>query len=747
MKYILDEDLKYLQNKYHDTNAPFDSLARFICYDGEYDMSTGLNAEAMEAGLSEYTASLPDTDHSMIKAKAFRYVIENTPIDVNPHDYYVSIHSANRVINRVLVIKWSNEVFSDILPDANSKLDRLRCDGAVASWPDYDHSVPNYDYIIPLGFTGMLDSAKEAEADFIKRNGSIGENERAYFDSIYIELEAILLLLDRLIDYAKRHPNAKTSTVLPALESLRSGAPKNTYEVLMFIYVYFMCSEHIEGLQVRSLSNLDRMLYPFYKADIESGRFSEAEIRRFIAYFYIQFSAIGNYWGQPMYLGGTNADGSSAINELSYLLLDVYDGMNIYSPKIQIKYSSVTPRDFLLKVLDMIRRGHNSLVFVCEETMHNAMMKFGATAEEARLANIVGCYEYSTREEVVSMGAYINLAKFVEYTLFNGTDPKTGRNIGISLGEAESFDTFDKLTEAFLKYVLYAVDTCIEQVNRYEAYYGYVNPMPLFSSTRMHSLKVAKDAYSAGAEHYRTSYHLGCTANTADSLAMIKKYVYDSHEISMTELKSALKADFVGYEELRTKLLGDTDKYGNNKGLAEGIAEYINGYIADHINGIPDGRGGVCSCGLHIARQYFWWKDCTGSTPDGRVRGTELAKNASPVQGMAQSGATAVILAITRLDATKFISDCSADICLHPGSIAGDEGLNAMLALLDVYRIRGGHAVHFNVLDVDTLRKAQDEPEKYRDLQIRVCGWNALFTSMNRTEQDGFIRAAEAAGS
>ena len=391
----------------------------------------------------------------------------------------------------------------------------------------------------------------------------------------------------------------------------------------------------------------------------------------------------------------------------------------------------------------MIRRGHSSIVFVCEETMTAAMLKNGFTPEEARTANVTGCYEYAPLESIGSLGMYFNLAKMVEYTLFGGRDPKTGVSIGYG-GCAESYDSFGELLDAYLGCSKYAIGETVSAVNEYEPYYEYLNPMPLFSASRISSLEKAKDAYCSGSESYMTLAELGCLADAADSLAMIKKYVYDRREITLDELKKALLANFEGYDELRLKLKRDRDKYGNNRELPDSIAVRISSELADFINGRQAGRpNGKWYAGFHVARMYINWKDVTGALPSGRKRGEELAKNASPEQGMAVNGATALTLSLTKLDGSKFMSDFPLDVFLHPSSVMGEEGMTAMLGVLGAYRAGGGHAVHFNVLDTETLRKAQENPHAYRDLQIRVCGWNP-FHLMNRFEQDAFIRASEA---
>lgn len=742
MQYIPEPDLRYIQNKYNDVSGRHDNGKRFQCCDRTYDLTTGLDAAAMEAGLRSYVQSLPDTNHAMLKAKAFAYVLAHTPINVSPCDYFVGIHSMNRVITRVLVEPWAAKITREKIPGAPRRKKVLEEQGAVRMWPDYDHSVPNWDYILPLGFPGMLANVRKAKEAF----GALTEAQRAFYESMETELEAVLALLDRFIRFAEEHPHEKSSTVLPALRSLRQGAPKTTYEVLLFIYIYFICSEHIEGLQVRSLSNLDRMLYPYYKKDLAFGAYTDADIRRFIAYFLMQYASMGNYFNQPLYLGGTEPDGSCVINEMSSILLEVYDSLNIMNPKFQIKYGANTPRGFLKKALDMVRSGHNSIAFVCDETIVSVLTACGCSETDARRANISGCYEYSTPEGITHLGNFVNLAKMVEYALFNGCDMRTGVNMGLALGEAESFASFDELLEAVIGYMRHTIDVLTAVTGMYLPYYEEINPMPLFSASRIHALKAGCDAYARGAERYFDGMQLGALGTAADSLAMIRKYVYDRKELTVSQLKEALRTDFAACPGLRHKLRRDPDKYGNNRELPDSIACRLIDAAAGHVNGRPDGRhGGHWYAGTHVSTRYLDWKEATGATADGRVRGEELSKNASPAQGMAMNGATAAILSLTKLDARKLPSDLPLDISLVPASFGGEDGLDAMLVLLDVYRIRGGHAIQFNVLDADTLRQAQAEPEKYRDLQIRVCGWNAHFTSMSAQEQSAFILAAESA--
>ena len=267
----------------------------------------------------------------------------------------------------------------------------------------------------------------------------------------------------------------------------------------------------------------------------------------------------------------------------------------------------------------------------------------------------------------------------------------------------------------------------------------------MLSATFPDAIKKGKDALGGGASSNSSHVAYGFLAEVADSLAMIKKYVYDKKELTLTELVDMLDRDFEGNEIFRRKLLNDRDKYGNNKDLPDNIAKDIIEFSANCILGRENAkrRGGKWGGGYHVARMSYIQAGLTASTPNGRLRGEELSKNCSASMGQNREGATAAILSVTKLDATICAGDFALDLGLLPSAVKGDDGLEAMYGLLMTFVNRGGHALHINVFDADTLRDAQKNPDKYQDLQIRVCGWNVLWNNINKEEQDGFIRQAE----
>ncbi len=737
MEYIKQTDYDYVMNKYHDQSKPFDSFDRFIRHDAIFSPETGMDGDEIRAGILEEDKKIEHLPHPVRKAKAFAYILKNTRISCDSRDIFPAINVIDRPINETLVEQWKQEIFGQVIPETEKKRVHLTRNGIVTIWPDYDHSVPMWERVFGLGFAGILQESEQA-----RRQKNRTPEETAFYDGIQITYEAILTLLERLYTLASQTPGSEK--LAKALKNIRSNPPQTFYEALLTSYLYFILSEHIEGLQVRSQANFDRMFYPYYVRDLESG-VTEAEIRSDLTYFLLQFTAIGNYWNQPVFLGGCKADESTEINELSYLFLDVYDKLKIYNPKIQIKVASSTPKTFLCKALDMIRRGNNSIVFVSDATIRAALEKFGTDKEEARLCNITGCYEYNARGSMGCGMNYLNLLKPLEYALHEGCDGVTKVFAGLKSPKLSEYQTFDALYREYKRQLAFLVDETVEVVNSYENYLADINPQSLLSATFPSCIQKGKDAYAGGANGNDSYIAYGFIADLADSLAMIQKYVYDKKELTLPELVEMLDNNFAGNEVFRKKLYNDRDKYGNNKDLPDNIAKDITEFCVSCIYGRPNAtvRGGKWGCGYHVARQSYDQGAKTAASPNGRLKGEELSKNCSASMGQNKEGATAAILSVTKIDAAAFPGDAALDLGLHPSAVKDEDGMEAMYGLLMTFVKRGGHALHINVFDADTLRDAQKNPEKYQDLQIRVCGWNVLWNNINKAEQDGFIRQAE----
>lgn len=744
MKLIPQQDYDYLINKYHDANAPFDPYKRRAYHGYDYDKSTGLSDEEILEGLSALENELQALPHPVAKAKEIEYVLKNTRIDVNEHDYFIGIYTWDQAIKATTLVKWKEEVFTQKLPEIEESMKALNRSGAVAIWPDFDHVVPDWDALMRLGFVGIRNRAREYR-QMHESKRPLSKDEQAFFDGIEIEYSAIIDFVDRLYRYAAKQNHSKAARQTACLLHLRDGAPTDIYEAMQLIFLFFMVSESVDLYQVRSLGNgLDYTLYPFYQKDISTKKYTRDEIKEFLSYFLIQWSSIGNYWGQPFYLGGTAEDGASLINPLSHDMIDVYRELEIYNPKIQIKYNKNTPIEFTNKVLDMIRSGQSSFVFCCEPGMWQAVMSYGASPEEARTIDIRGCYETGVRaNEVCTATGYVNPLKAVVLTLHNGFDPLTSKQIGVCTGDVSEFVRFDDFYQAFLLQYGHLIEEAIRCANAYDPYMAYINPSSMYSATIQTSLENAYDGYGGGVK-FNNSALLNCGLGTAvDAVMAIYELVYEKNVISLEEFKTVLDQNWEGYDILRRKALNSKRKYGTNDPLTDRYATEISKFFCDRVNGRKNGRGGVYKACLHSAMQFVWQGKKTEATPDGRRMGEEISKNASPTPGMDRNGITALIHSALKLKPSSYPESFCLDLMLHPSAVEGNEGLRVMKSILDVYTENGGMSLQFNVLNPTILREAQKSPEKYKNLQIRVCGWNVLWNNLSRAEQEAYIVRAE----
>lgn len=737
-------DRYFIERKYHDPEKEFNAFECKAYHGNGYIEESGLDDTELLKGLEELSKETEDLPHPISRAMAIKYVLENERLYINEHDYFVGLYSLNRLADNTTSEKWERESIEFRDRELLERANYFNRSGAVAIWVDYDHVVPDFKSLMELGFSGIRERAREYKEKH-KKNGTLNEEMSAFFEGIEIHYTAIINLIDRMYNIAKKQTFDKAPKIAECLKNLRDGSPTSFYEALQLIYIYFIISEGVDSFQMRSLGNgLDNTLYAFYKNDLKTGKCTEDDIRNYLSYFLMQWSAIGNYWGQPFYMGGTNLDGSTRYNELSELILETYDELEIYNPKIQLKINENTPDNILNKAFDMVRRKNASIVFCCEPAMIKAVMGYGATYEEALNYDIRGCYETGVRaNEVSSTSGYVNAAKAVEFVFTNGFDTVTNKQVGTKTGEISEIKTFEDFYFAFLKQWEYLIEQSMKITNDAERFLAFVNPSSMYSATIETSLKNGRDGYGGGVK-FNNNAMLNCGfASAVDSLIAVKEFVFDKQEISLIELSEVLKNDWQGYELLQAKVKKSSHKYGNNDAVADIYAAALSSYFANKVNNVPNSRGGVFKAILHSARQFVVQGEKTGTLPDGRCAKEELSKNASAVPGMDKKGVTALIESATKLSPSDYHESFCLDVMLHPSSVTGEEGLKVLKGLLMTYLKKGGQSIQFNIFNTDTLRDAQKNPDKYKNLQVRVCGWNTLWNNMNKKEQDAYILRAE----
>ena len=729
-----EQDRIYLENKYHRTDEPFDAFSRMEYHGYEYDPATGMTDAEIHAGLDVLVAGLEGQSHAVIKAKAVEYVLDHTRIDVNEHDYYPGLYSWGRLIGGHTVYPWHREAIEQAKAETDlQKLYDLSEAGAAAVNPDFDHMVPDYDSMMELGFAGILKRAEDAFAALEAPT----EAQKDFFAAVQIEYNAVLRFIERLYQYALTKDFAKKDTIVPALKQLSAGAPRTTYEALLMIYLFFLISESVDHFQVRSLGyGLDATLYPFYLKDLETG-VSKEEIATYIAYFLMQFSAMGNYWGQPMYLGGTGK-----VNELTHLILDVYDALGIYNPKIQLKVSAASPKDYVCKALDMVRHGAGNMVFCNEDIITKALMRKGATYEKAVDSVIKGCYEYTTKADTFGISFnFVNILKAVALVFSRGIDKRLGNKVGVDTGDVIEFKSFEEFYSAFRTQLEHIFEVMMAHMGALEKRSGQINPTILYSATIPRCIEAMALATDGGCKTV-SSVCINGFGSAVDALMAVYELVFETKVTTLAELKTALDNNWEGYELLRLKALNGKHKYGNGDHITDHYANAIHQLISACLSGKKNCLGGHYEYELHSARAFITQGEFTEATPDGRRNWEEVSKNASPTQGMDKQGITALIRSATTLDLSLSDSGACLDAMLHPSAVQGEDGLEAFYGALMAYLKQGGASIHFNVFSEEMLLDAQQHPEKYKNLQVRVCGWNTLWNNMPKSEQDAYILRA-----
>ena len=703
------------------------------------DGTTGISQKEIARRLDEIVAEGKAAGESwrVTKAKCFAAEVLEQSIDVSPFDWFPAIAIWDR---RSLPIwtatkrKRAAEINAKTLPEwVQKEWGAGNADGSWNMWQDFDHSVPDWRVILKLGFPGM-----EARLAKYAVRGD------PFYEGLQIAMDAMLAGIDRFIAQGKKNNSTRSarSTRLEkeivCLERLRNGPPQTAYDMMMFVWLYFFWSEHLDGIQCRSLTELDVFLTPYYDADIAAGRTTEAEFREQLKHFLWQWGAVNNYWNQPVGFGGTNKDGSSAFNHVSKIILDVMDECALTTPKFLVKIAPNTPDWVLDKMLDMARR-HRSIAFIGEEPAAKAMkMWMGADDEDCRTMVMRGCYEFDFADSCNRTGCgHVNLLKPIEKMLAECAG-NGGRETG------NGYQSFDSFKAEYLRRIADVTDRCRKVAFEFEKVLPDVNPANCMTLATEHALKTRKDGFANGCRRGNNSAVLAVAPGTAvDALLAVKELVYEKKEMSLAELGKIMSENWKGHEPLRLRMLRSKRKWGNNDAEANALgAELIDCYAAQ-LNGKPNSRGGVFLASGHCARQYIHLGEKTGATPDGRFAGEEISKNISPTMGVDTEGATALVSTLAASDVTKLPADYPLDMMLHPSVCSGEKGLMLMKTLVRQFHKNGGSVIQFTVFSAEELRDAQMHPEKYENLQVRVCGWNVRWNDLSKAEQDAYIRRAE----
>jgi formate C-acetyltransferase len=439
-------------------------------------------------------------------------------------------------------------------------------------------------------------------------------------------------------------------------------------------------------------------------------------------------------------------DGSDGVNEVTYLLLDVIEDMRLLQPSSSVQVSKKNPDKFVRRAAKIIRTGFGQPSIFNADLIVQELVRMGKDVTDARCGGSSGCVEVGAfGKEAYILTGYFNLPKVLELTLNNGLDPRTRKQLGLQTGDPRTFASFDELFEAFEKQVLHFVDIKVRGNNVIETLYAKYLPAPFLSLLTDDCIARGKD-YHAGGARYNTTYIQGVGVGTmADVLSAIKTHVFDGKTLSMSALLSMLAADFNGFERERQMLLNRTPRYGNDDDAADDLMLRVFETFFNAVDGRKNMRGGEYHINLLPTTCHIYFGSVTGATPDGRKAWTPLSEGVSPVQGADRNGPTAAARSVAKMDHAR-TGGTLLNQKFTPQVLANDEGLDKLVSLVRGYFKLDGHHIQFNVVDAETLKAAQENPEQYRSLIVRVAGYSDYFCDLSKALQDEIIARTEHEG-
>ena len=443
-------------------------------------------------------------------------------------------------------------------------------------------------------------------------------------------------------------------------------------------------------------------------------------------------------------IGGIKRDGSNGVSEVSYIMLETVDDLHLLQPGSALHISVCTPERFLREGCKVIRKGYGYPSVFNPDTYVMELMRQGKTPEDAREGGCSGCIEVGAfGKEAYILTGYLNVPKILEVTLHNGTDPVSGKKVGLVTGDPCTFRSYEALYDAFLKQIHYFVDMKVRVSNYIDRMFAKYAPATFLSLFIDDCIAKGKDYYNCG-PRYNTSY-IQCTGlgTITDSLSVLKKHVFEERKFNMEQIIHATDTNFEGQEAMRKFILNRTPFFGNDIDEVDMCARKATQVYSHEVEKYKNPRGGQYQAGCYpVSANVLFGKDVQ-ALPDGRYSNAPLADGVSPRQGHDVKGPTAAGNSVAKLDQLNISNGTLYNQKFLPSAVAGDQGLLNFAAVVRNYFDKKGMHVQFNVIDKETLLDAQAHPENYKDLVVRVAGYSAHWTVLAKEVQDDIIARTE----
>lgn len=621
--------------------------------------------------------------------------------------------------------------------------------------------------IYQKGYGELIKDIEAAIESLDYNNDLAALNKREELEGMKLVCEGMIIFGERYAAQARALAETETDPIwkkeLLELAEVCDVVPKHAPEtfrqaVQMYWFTHIGVTIEMNNWDAYSPGKLDQHLEPFYNQDIEEGRITREDAREILENLWIQFN---NQPAPPkvgitlkesatytdfcnINTGALRPDGTCGVSDVSYLILEVMDEMKLLQPSSNVQISQKTPENFLREAIKVSRKGWGQPAFYNSEAIIQELLYLGKSLDDARESGIAsGCVETGTAgKEAYVLTGYLNIPKIFELVLNRGFDSYTKTQVGLDLGDPRDFSTYGEVYDAFYQQLKYVVDVKVAGNNVIERMYMDHMPVPLLSVITDDCIKSGVD-YNAGGARYNTSY-IQCVgiATIVDSLAVIKKNVFEDGKLAMDQLLAACKANFEGYDEIYHIVHNETPKYGNDDDYADGILKSVADSLQSAIAGRKTPKGSKTVVEFLPTTCHVYFGQVMEASPNGRYAGTPLPDGISPEKGADRNGPTAVIKSASKLDQLK-TGGALLNQKFSPAVVAGEDGITHMAALIRSYFALDGHHLQFNVIERETLLKAQQNPKEYENLIVRVAGYSDYFNNLDRALQDEIINRTE----
>ncbi len=632
---------------------------------------------------------------------------------------------------RPVVLPWESIAFMrtvETLPEIYTKeeFEKIAAAHYIHEQGKVCNISPDYTRLLSCGFA---EKKKEIEK-YLKQYEASGEKEKAQQEKAM--LDTLRIIEDFTAGYREEAKRAGNTKVAEMLERIPENKPETFHEALQFLRIVHYCLWCSFNYH-NTLGRFDRYMYPFYQKDMEEGRLTKEEALELLEEFFISLNKDSDLYtgmqqgdnGQSMVLGGKNPDGTESYNELSDLCLQASLELKLIDPKINLRVNKNTPLSQYVRGTELTRQGLGFPQYSNDDVVIKALKNWGYDEQDAFNYVVAACWEF------IIPGCGMDIPNL------NGLSfPDC---VIASVNEMEKFETFDELMEDVKKNIFREAKRLRDGMHDI-----YMEPAPLMSILMQGCVEKGTDI-AKGNKYNNFGFHGTGIATAVDSLASIRKYVYEEKSVDKERMLSALKQDFEGEEELSNMLRYEGPKMGNDDDEVDALATKLLDWFADSMEGARNERGGVFRAGTGSAMYYIWQSKDTQATPDGRHKGEEFAANYSPSLFTRLEGPFSIIKSFTKPHLYRVANGGPLTIELTDTMFRNEESIRKTAQFVKTFIDLGGHQMQINAVNREKMLDAKAHPENYRNLIVRVWGWSGYFVELDECYQNHIIKRMELA--